>query len=98
MRLPPLRWMGKLAYCLYLVNEPVLALTRYAFRGLGLQTGPGAIAAAAAIAFVAAVALSELSWRTFESKLIALGHRFSYRGGEARPVAGPAISARSPEL
>ena len=98
MRLAPLRRMGKLAYCLYLVNEPVLALTRFALRGAGFAPGLAADATAAAIAFVVSVALSEVSWRVFESKLVAIGHRFSYRDRDPRATVAPSISARSPGL
>jgi peptidoglycan/LPS O-acetylase OafA/YrhL len=98
MRVAPLRRLGKLAYCLYLVNEPVLALTRVALRGAGLTAGPAADLAAAVMAFVVSVAISELSWRVFESKLLAIGQRFSYHDGETRPATVAPISAQSPGL
>jgi len=98
MRLPPLRRMGKLAYGLYLLNEPILALTRLVLQRVGLGDGAGAEAAAAVIALVVSIALAELSWRAFESRLLAIGHRFSYQHGYARPAAGAPISARSPGI
>jgi peptidoglycan/LPS O-acetylase OafA/YrhL len=98
MRLAPLCRLGKLAYCLYLINEPVLALTRFALHGAGFGPGPAADATAAVIAFVVSVALSDLSWRVFESKLLALGRRFSYRDGYTRPAAVAPGSAQSPGL
>jgi len=76
LRLPPLRRLGQLAYCLYLTNEPVLALTRYVLRGGRRPEGPDW--PAVAIAFVVSLALCEASWRWFESRMVAAGHRVSY--------------------
>ena len=49
----------------------------YLLRG-SRAAGPDWPAAAAALAV--AFGFSTLSWRYFESKMIAIGHRFSYAG------------------
>jgi peptidoglycan/LPS O-acetylase OafA/YrhL len=76
MRLSSLRWLGNLAYCLYLLHGPTFTASCYLLRGRPHPDGPDW--AAAALGLVLALGLSYLSWQYFESKMIRIGHRFSY--------------------
>jgi peptidoglycan/LPS O-acetylase OafA/YrhL len=73
-----LMWLGTIAYALYLFHEIVLDT---AFRLL-LHHAPVMAnrldALTALLALVVALSLAQLSWKYFESKLVRLGHRFTY--------------------
>jgi peptidoglycan/LPS O-acetylase OafA/YrhL len=86
MRWRPLMVCGQLAYCLYLVHGLALHASAYLLRG-SRAAGPDWLAAGVGLGV--AFAFSALSWRYFESKMIAIGHRFSYAGDAvaAAPVA-----------
>jgi peptidoglycan/LPS O-acetylase OafA/YrhL len=92
------RWLmrlGTIAYGLYLFH--VIALNA-AFHLL-LHRSPSMTnwfdVGTAFCAFVAAVGLAELSWRYFESKLVGLGHRYSYEGRFAARSPMPLSIARA---
>ena len=78
MRFGPLRRLGGLAYCVYLLHEPTLRASRYLLYGRTPPAGVGWKAAALGLALT--LGLAQLSWRYFESKMIRIGHRFSYAG------------------
>jgi peptidoglycan/LPS O-acetylase OafA/YrhL len=73
-----LTWLGRLAYCTYLIH--------YVFRDLGylwirtsfgLSDGRGKLLGGM-IALPATFAVASLSWRFLEKPLLKLGHRFHY--------------------
>ena len=80
MRCPPLRRLGQLAYFIYLTHDAIFAATRHVIRGTW-GSGAGADWISAAISLGAVVILAEVSWRTFESRLVTIGHRFAYAEG-----------------
>lgn len=76
LRARPLMMFGNLAYCLYMVHGLTFSLSSYLLHGRFYASGPDW--SAAAVGIVAAIGISQLSWRYLESKMIRLGHRFSY--------------------
>jgi peptidoglycan/LPS O-acetylase OafA/YrhL len=84
LRSPILRWLGSIAYCLYLVHELAFRTSRFLLtRLLG---GPVSDWAICALGLTLALGLSELSWVYFESKIIAFGHLLLDEGIVPRPV------------
>jgi peptidoglycan/LPS O-acetylase OafA/YrhL len=84
LRSPVLRWLGSIAYCLYLVHELTFRTSKFLLtRLLG---GPVSSWAVCALGLTLAIALSEVSWIYFESKIIAFGHVLLDEGIVARPV------------
>ncbi len=85
-----LRYMGKICFGLYLLHTvvfDVLAPKRLAFVG----SGPGGSFAVLIVDLTAAFVVAGLSWKFFESPILALKHRFEYgrravRGDMHEPV------------
>lgn len=69
LRLRPLRWLGKVSYCLYLLHVPIFAAAFIAF---------GARPMVALGALLVMLAVAELSWRFYEAPLLRIAHRFQY--------------------
>ena len=85
------RWLmrlGGIAYGLYLIHGLVLELAFRILRHRAPILANGYDALTALLALILAVFFAQLSWRFFESKLVRMGHRFTY--GTARAVR-PAI-------
>lgn len=83
-RAPPLRFLGKVSYCVYLIHQAILGV---AMSTLGdLRPGSDTLwqwgAALTGIAVILIVA--QLSWSFFESRLVPIGHRFKYSGRRAK--------------
>jgi peptidoglycan/LPS O-acetylase OafA/YrhL len=79
-----LAWLGKLAYCIYLIHQPVIG-----FLFLILLNRPPRITepyslAIALLSLVVTLSVAKLSWKYFESPLVALGHKFRYGYSEQR--------------
>jgi peptidoglycan/LPS O-acetylase OafA/YrhL len=75
VRFGPLRSLGRIAYCVYLVHEPAFRLCAYWLQG---TSHPEQLHwATAGAALVVSLAVAQLSWRFFESKMIRIGHRLS---------------------
>lgn len=99
-RSAPLRFLGKVSYCVYLIHQAILGV---AMSTLGdLRPGSDTLwqwgAALAGITVILIVA--QLSWTFFESRLVPIGHRFKYAGRRAKltePVAIVPDSSRSEE-
>jgi peptidoglycan/LPS O-acetylase OafA/YrhL len=79
-----LMWTGTIAYGLYLLHGFAAVWTFRTLRGTGPQMANWGDGITAIVALGAALAISRLSWTYFESKLVRLGHRFTY----GRPVSG----------
>jgi peptidoglycan/LPS O-acetylase OafA/YrhL len=78
-RLRVLRWFGTIAYCLYLVHLDIQELVYQLFGYVRprLNTAYDLLPFTAALA--ASLLLSQLSWKYFESVLVGVGHRFTYK-------------------
>ena len=84
-RLAPLRSLGRIAYCVYLVHETAFNFCSYWLRGNAhprSQLDWAVVAAALAVS----LGLAQFSWRYFESKMIRLGRRLS---NEVLPSTSP---------
>ena len=77
-RLRPLRQLGTISYCVYLIHFAVL----YGFHQLSRHRDPriddGVGLALTLLAAFTTCALAAISWRFFEKPLIRRGHRFTY--------------------
>jgi len=82
-----LMWLGTIAYGLYLFHTmPLVVLFRiFLHRSPALTNWIDGVIALSAL--LIALAMAFLSWKYFESRLVRLGHRFTYEGRT------PAISA-----
>jgi peptidoglycan/LPS O-acetylase OafA/YrhL len=73
-----LREMGRLSYCMYIINLAVLAL----FHGIVLRGLPsiGTVQGATVtiVSFLALIGIAEISAKVFEGPLLNIGHRFRY--------------------
>lgn len=87
-----LMWLGTIAYGLYLFHGITPGVAGYLVSRY--WSGPSAIAQVVgpAGALVAAILLAHFSWRYFESKLVRIGHQFSY-GAAARPASAVPLMA-----
>ena len=76
--LPPLRVLGRYSYAIYLLHVPAILIAL----GYPPDQQPHLHTAAEfgrmCLGLGAAVVVSVMSWHLFESKLIALGHRWKY--------------------
>ncbi|MGC2198376.1 MAG: acyltransferase [Terriglobales bacterium] len=78
-----LRWLGTIAYGLYLIHVPALDFVFHLF-GRRVPTIARALdLVPLTIALGASLLLAYLSWTLFESRLVKIGHRFTY---EAPPA------------
>jgi peptidoglycan/LPS O-acetylase OafA/YrhL len=84
MRLAPLRSLGRIAYCVYLVHETVFNVFSY-WLGGNAHPRNQLVWTAVAASLVVSLGLAQLSWRYFESKMIRIGHRLS---NEQLPSSG----------
>jgi peptidoglycan/LPS O-acetylase OafA/YrhL len=86
MRFSPLRYLGIISYCVYLVHMAVLVLVH------GWMLGEPAVitnlmsGAVTFTAFGTTLLLAALSWHSFEKPIIKWGHSFAYHGHKTRPV------------
>jgi peptidoglycan/LPS O-acetylase OafA/YrhL len=69
LTLSPLRWLGKVSYCVYLIHVPIFSAMFHSF---------GVRVPVALVALASMFVLAELSWRVFEAPLMRIGHRFNY--------------------
>lgn len=79
-----LRRIGTISYGLYLVHQPLLGLTHGVFLNARPDIGTPVQLAVTVLAGALSLGVAALSWRFFESPLIAFGHRWDYRRRELR--------------
>lgn len=77
-RFRPLRELGTLAYCVYLLHIPVNALCHSLIQHRAPWIGNGADALVSLLAFVLTVSIARVSWLYFEWPLLRMGRRFTY--------------------
>jgi peptidoglycan/LPS O-acetylase OafA/YrhL len=79
MRLTALRWLGSLAYGVYLVHQMVaIFVFRLIWHSTALHLHSVANVGAMTLALLLTLAVCQLSWAYFEKPLLHLGHRFRY--------------------
>jgi peptidoglycan/LPS O-acetylase OafA/YrhL len=81
-----LRRLGCISYCVYLIHQPISGALHRALLHANPDIGSAAGFAVTMLALVCSVAVASMSWTYFESRLIALGHRWSYQHAAAVPL------------
>ncbi|HUO60564.1 MAG TPA: acyltransferase [Candidatus Acidoferrales bacterium] len=91
LRTGALRFLGRVSYFVYLVHWGILHSTATLMRELAPSAGEGVWLAAMAASVGVMLGIAELSWRFFESRMLAIGHRVKYtevpRKDRVQPVA-----------
>lgn len=78
MRWSPLRWLGTMAYGLYLIHGYAWGLLSGLIFGVEPEITTAAEFAVALAALILALIIARLSWLHFEKPLVQLGHRYRY--------------------
>jgi len=78
LRSAPLRFLGRISYFVYLVHWGVLRSTTVLVHELAPHSGANFMLAAMVGALAITFAIAELSWRFFESRMLAIGHQVKY--------------------
>lgn len=73
-----LRWLGTVAYGLYLFHSVALTVLFRILQGYSPTISNWRDIATILVSLVAALGVSWLSWSYFESKLVRVGHHFTY--------------------
>jgi peptidoglycan/LPS O-acetylase OafA/YrhL len=93
MRLGWLRWLGSIAYGVYLVHQMV---AKFVFRLIWHSSDPHlhslANAGAMTLALLLTLAVCRLSWTYFEKPLLHLGHRLTTKSAVI-PVKPPLMTS-----
>ena len=92
-----LRWLGTIAYGLYLIHVPALDLAFRLFEDRAPSLTEPFDLVPFAIALAGSLLLAHLSWTLFESRLVKYGHRFVY-GTESKHPDLATCNARPQDL
>jgi peptidoglycan/LPS O-acetylase OafA/YrhL len=74
----PLRELGKVSYCVYIIHRAVNWAFFRAFLHVDPRFDSWRAIGVTSLSFIATMILAELSWRYFENPLIRRGHLYSY--------------------
>jgi peptidoglycan/LPS O-acetylase OafA/YrhL len=77
-RFAPLRHLGTLAYCIYLIHIPINGICHYFIRHQPQRLASAADVLTTLLGFALTVAIAQLSWIYFERPLLQKGHKFRY--------------------
>jgi peptidoglycan/LPS O-acetylase OafA/YrhL len=91
MRLVPLRALGLVSYCVYIIHFPINQLAHRLLLHAPPQIDSLPGVAVTLFGAVLTFAFAALSWRFFESPLLRRGHQYSY-GSSASPAAAAGTS------
>jgi peptidoglycan/LPS O-acetylase OafA/YrhL len=95
-RAPPLRYVGKICYGLYLLHIPVESIIDRAIPRLGIDVDPGSLLLVP-LKVAVAVAVAAASWHLFESRVLRAKKFFaSSRHPPERPAAAATTVPASP--
>ncbi|HEX8927066.1 MAG TPA: acyltransferase [Terriglobales bacterium] len=78
LRARPLRFLGRVSYFVYLVHWGALKSTSVLMHELAPNAGKDLETAALVFSLVVTLVVAEFSWRFFESRMLAIGHRVKY--------------------
>ncbi len=78
MRWAWLRWLGQVAYGLYIYHEAVLAIVFFALVGHAPGLASASDAGCALLALLVTLGVAQASFTLFERRFIRYGHRFRY--------------------
>jgi peptidoglycan/LPS O-acetylase OafA/YrhL len=78
----PLMHLGTISYAVYLIHGPVIVIVDSLLR-LVFSLSEFQLWAATTLGAVMTLAVAWLSWVVFESRLVALGHKFTYERSKA---------------
>jgi peptidoglycan/LPS O-acetylase OafA/YrhL len=84
-----LRWMGTIAYCLYLVHGDVQGIVYRVFGYARPRLAHWYDLFPLSTALACSLLISHLSWKYFESGMVSIGHRFTYRRAIEAPLPAP---------
>jgi peptidoglycan/LPS O-acetylase OafA/YrhL len=77
-RLKPLRALGTVSYCVYIIHAPTLVVIHWAVLHRHPHINDAKGFAVTLLAALTACGLAALSWRFLEKPLLRRGHRFTY--------------------
>ena len=83
-----LMWLGTISYGLYLFHGFAMGVVSRMVQNYPPSTADWVRVISTIAAVVASLCFAWLSWGYFESKMVQLGHRFLYKGWNARPSSG----------
>ncbi|MGA3283345.1 MAG: acyltransferase [Verrucomicrobiota bacterium] len=84
LSLPVLKPIARVSYGLYLLQDPALALKASVLERHGCPAIGWTAMGANLLALAATAVAAAVSWRFFESRLIELGHGYSFQGPPAK--------------